>query len=124
MKFDTLELVPAERPGGGGTTSRTYVDYKVNKSLLSTHFQYDFISVLGWLTKEGEAKHTNQILLKEKSELQSGRVPIYICPECGDLGCGCISVKLVEYDDCIVWSEFGYENNYEKEIVESYDLRD
>ena len=44
------------------------------------------------------------------SEFASGRVPIYVCAECGDLGCGAVTVRVTELDDCFVWSELSIES--------------
>ena len=44
------------------------------------------------------------------SDLASGRVPLYVCAECGDLGCGAVTVRVTELDDCFVWSELSIES--------------
>lgn len=54
-----------------------------------------------------------QLLLKEDSELESKRVPLYVCNCCGDLGCGALTVSVEKNDDHFIWSDFGYENSYE-----------
>ena len=46
----------------------------------------------------------------------SGRVALHICPECGDFGCGVVSVKIRKDGDTVEWSEFGYENDYDGEF--------
>lgn len=62
-------------------------------------------------------KHTiAQLLAKELPEPESGRVPIYICPECGDLGCGAVTARIDEEADSYIWSNFAFENNYEGTI--------
>jgi len=53
-------------------------------------------------------------LLKEQpGEFPNDRVALYICPECGDLGCGAVTAKISVHDDVVTWSDFGYENTYE-----------
>lgn len=47
------------------------------------------------------------------SELEDGRVPLYRCPECGDLGCGTISVVIERGPGAVRWREFGYQTDYE-----------
>ena len=37
------------------------------------------------------------------------RLSLYVCPECGDLGCGALTCEAVRVGDRIVWSKFGYE---------------
>jgi hypothetical protein len=38
---------------------------------------------------------------------------LYICPECGDIGCGAYGVKLRLTDSTAEWFDFAYENGYE-----------
>ena len=121
MKFDHLSLIDAHRPGGDGKTERYFFDYAINdRPLTEIAEPGDFIGVFGWLGREWDRRFFHRLLLRERSELPSGRVPLYICPECGDLGCGTVSVRITKYDDCFVWSDFGFENNYENRLVESY----
>ena len=45
--------------------------------------------------------------------LGAGRVSLFVCGECGDLGCGAVTATLQVESDRITWSQFGWENNYE-----------
>lgn len=40
-------------------------------------------------------------------------MPLYSCPECGDLGCGAVTVKLTVESDRVVWSDWDWQTNYE-----------
>ena len=40
-------------------------------------------------------------------------MPLYSCPECGDLGCGAVTVNLTVESDRVVWSDWGWQTNYE-----------
>ncbi len=40
------------------------------------------------------------------------RVALFICPQCGDLGCGAITFRLSYGTNTVRWSDFAYENNY------------
>lgn len=42
-----------------------------------------------------------------------GRTALYVCAECGDLGCGAVTAVVTVDQRQVVWSEFGYQNNYE-----------
>ncbi len=77
----------------------------------------DSISPLGWTTDEFALHHVERLLLRREPELISGRRELLVCPQCADLGCGCISVKVEEQGDFYVWSDFGYENDYEEESL-------
>lgn len=37
------------------------------------------------------------------------RLPLYVCPECGDLGCGALTCEASRVGEKIVWSKFGFE---------------
>lgn len=49
--------------------------------------------------------------------LPKRRVGLYICPECGDIGCGRFSVAVERCGDEVVWSEFSYENGNEEPSI-------
>jgi hypothetical protein len=111
MSYDCLTFIAAER-----TRQRriSYWDFAVNgRPLREIVNPGDFIGVFGWQSAAIEKQFFVQLLGREPSELSSGRVPIYICPECADLGCGCLSIKLTKSDEAFAWSEFNFENNYE-----------
>ena len=42
-----------------------------------------------------------------------GRTALYVCAECGDLGCGAVTAVVEVDDDKVVWCDFGYQNDYE-----------
>lgn len=41
---------------------------------------------------------------------ESGRILLYICPECGDIGCGAYSAFIEHGGGTYVWRDFAYEN--------------
>lgn len=43
----------------------------------------------------------------------TGRAAMYVCAECGDLGCGAVTAVVTVDPRQVTWSEFGYQNNYE-----------
>jgi len=49
----------------------------------------------------------------ENRVLDSGRIPLYICSLCRDLGCGCFAVRVRFYEDVVTWSDFTSEYDYE-----------
>lgn len=53
------------------------------------------------------------LLGRTPSELVDGRVPIYVCPECGDLGCGGVTAVVDWAVDSVVWRDLVFQNNYE-----------
>lgn len=53
------------------------------------------------------------LLGQRPPELANGRVPIFVCGECGDLGCGAITAAVEWTADTVVWRDFGWDVNYE-----------
>jgi len=64
----------------------------------------------------------NILLLIENADRPHDRRSLFICSECGDLGCGATSCVIVKEGNAIVWKEFGLQNNYE-DVVEQVLLR-
>jgi hypothetical protein len=54
-----------------------------------------------------------QFLGEKESELESGRVPVLVCEECGDVGCGAFAVRIIREGELIRWADRAYENGYE-----------
>jgi hypothetical protein len=107
-----LRLEWKRREGGGGRTQRDFLDFIVDSQPLS-ELVGDQVSCLGWLVPEENAKAVRRLLLKEPSDLPNNRRTLYICPECGDLGCGAVSLIVERIGDQIIWRDFGYENDYD-----------
>lgn len=61
------------------------------------------------------AQVSKQLLGEEPSPLDSGRIPVLVCPECGDIGCGVITVRVTLQPDEVVWNDWKFENGYEPE---------
>ena len=110
MNHSTLELKREKC----WQTNREYFDFFVNGTSLGKFFNEGVdIGCLGWGPPEHEKLIIGQLLLNEIPEPESGRVPIYVCSECGDLGCGAVTVRIEEKEGNFIWSDFAYENNYE-----------
>jgi hypothetical protein len=108
-----LKLEWKKREGGDGRTQRDYLDIVVDGRPLSEMFGGDMASCLGWLDPEANAGAVRRLLLEEAADLPNDRRTLYVCPECGDAGCGVVSLVVGLDGDKIVWRDFGYENNYE-----------
>lgn len=122
--MDVLGVVRARREGAVNKQERWFYDFTINgKPLLSRLPPHDHVGVFGWLSREDERRYARQLLLKEPSELQSGHVPLYVCPECADLGCGALTVEVsFRDDDCVVWSSFGWDNPWDgKRLIAASD---
>ena len=63
----------------------------------------------------------DQLLLKLASDVPSGRVLLYVCPECTDIGCGAFGCVEKKERELYIWESFAYENGYESpRIVGSF----
>ena len=110
-----LKLEWKRREGGGGRPQRDFLDFVVDGQPLS-ELVGDYISCLGWVDAEENTKAARRLLLKEPADLPNDRRTLYICPECGDIGCGALSVVVERVGNKIIWRDFGFENNYENII--------
>jgi len=72
----------------------------------------DLVTPLGWGTGEYQAITIAELLRDVQPALPSGRTPIYVCPECGDISCGAITVRIGREGNFITWSDFAHENGY------------
>jgi hypothetical protein len=44
-----------------------------------------------------------------------GRSALFICPECGDLGCGAVLARITVREDVVVWDDFIHGNTWDPE---------
>jgi len=117
-----LHLEWSRREGGGGRTRRDYLDIVVDGLPLSEVIDGDMVSCLGWLDPEENVRAARRLLLEGPADLPNGRRTLYVCPECGDVGCGAVSLVVERAGDKIIWRDFGYENNYEDVVrTEGYE---
>jgi hypothetical protein len=121
-KLSTLEFAFRERPhvkmpGGSYQSERNFLDFIVDGQSLSERTRYDLVSVLckEWVPEERE-RSVRRLLGEEAADFPDNRRSILVCPECGDIGCGAVSVIVAFSDETAVWRDFGYQNNYEPKI--------
>lgn len=105
---------------GAYKTARTYLDFVVDGSSLGKltgSKKQDLVSFLATGFTEVEVdKAFRRLLLDQPADLPGNRRSIYVCGECGDVGCGAVTVEILDTDNGIVWRNFGYENNWENKI--------
>jgi hypothetical protein len=107
-------------PSGTFQSERNYIDFIVDGESLTEFARrvgYDLVSVL---TREGLRKEVQRshkrLMLEEAADFPNNRRSILVCGECGDLGCGALSVVIDSFGDSVTWSNFGYENTYEEQV--------
>jgi len=121
---NTIALVPGE-------TQRSYIEIEVDGELLSHHFVGRLgahpgeVSPLAWSTAscETNAETVAELLGAKPSALASGRVPVLVCEECGDIGCGAYCVRIVREPECVRWTDWAYEDACESHTVDEWPER-
>jgi hypothetical protein len=119
-----LELKPLIRAGVKNTddtfkSERHFLDFVVDGQSLweAVGKKRDQVSILcAEYSAEETAKAVSRLLLREKAYLPNGRCSLFVCSECGDLGCGTITALVGRQGETVTWEAFGYENTYEDKI--------
>ena len=79
---------------------------------------FDCVPCLDWLTSAEDDAAKARLLKETDPDLPSGNVSLFICPLCGDLGCGAIGVKILKEQGFVTWEQFAFENDYDPESYE------
>lgn len=120
-----LELIPATRvgaeyPNGTFKSERHFFDFVLDGQSLWERVgkPNDMVSILCVdYAVEETIQAVNRLLLVEKPDLPNGRRSLFICSECGDIGCGAVTAIVTKVADSFIWEKFGYENNYENHVI-------
>lgn len=119
-----IKIRPFEDLGGATKSERIYFDFLVDKEPMSEILKTTKFDMIGAVCK---SKHTDyelgkikEFTLQTKSELEGGRVIIYGCAECLDIGCGAFTAKIEKNGNSIIWRDFAYENGYEETDFDEY----
>lgn len=130
-----FDLVPAERelnlPGGATTSLRkdgltqtpvTYLDFTADGDRLferlAAHFPQapDYVGVIQDAWPMETVAAIERLLGEAPGDLPDGRVSLYVCPECADLGCGAITTRLSLEYDTVIWRDIGTQTDNEDEV--------
>jgi len=119
-----LELKPATRigvkfSGGASKSERHFLDFVIDGESLweKVGKPLDAVSVICFeFFREETIDAVNRLLLTEKAIIPRERRALFICSECGDIGCGAVTAFIVRDGQSVVWRDFGYENDYEEEM--------
>ncbi|NUW46291.1 hypothetical protein [Nonomuraea rhodomycinica] len=76
----------------------------------------DMASVLWLAPTLDDDDAVGRLLGRSASPLDDGRIPLYVCPECGDLGCGALTVVLEISSGQVIWRDPGWQTDYEDEV--------
>ena len=58
----------------------------------------------------------DRLLLKSEADLPNDRHSLFVCAECGDLGCGAVALSVKRTGEQVRWSDFGLENDHEEKV--------
>jgi hypothetical protein len=121
-----LEFAPTHRLGEheGPTTreERWTWDFVVEGESVRREVSADLVGVLGW-SESLDVQAVAKLLGKAPADFPPNRVALYICPECGDLGCGALTAAVTFEPGAVVWSDLAWENGLdETDSRTSYDI--
>ena len=121
MPLSTLQLSLIHRPGGGsgGVTwrERWTFDYVIDGKSLAGLLEVGERDLVGRLDRDDWQSNAESVRVlsgEAPPELPEDRVMLFVCPECGDLGCGAITAALGRKGDTFTWSDFAHENSYDE----------
>jgi hypothetical protein len=109
-------LRPGSRSQHGFQTRRLSVDFIVDgRSLLETldgqqRTRSDLMGCLVAGYPEANAATRLRLLGRRKPGSPEGRVLLYICPECGDVGCGAYGARVQRRGGRVIWRDFARES--------------
>ena len=96
------------------------IDFLIDGVSLSEILKLYPESRLGVLTSRfvGNELTRKKLKLEIPSGLPEGRVELFVCPACGDIGCGSMTVKLEITPTGFRWSDFAEENDYDPQMTD------
>jgi hypothetical protein len=83
---------------------------------------FDLASPIGWMPADYLQAYAGRLLGTARPSLPSGRCELLVCPECGDLGCGCVSCIVARDGDHVAWSDLGWEASYDPDGVSLFPM--
>ena len=115
-----LELVPATRvgvklPGGVSKSERHFFDLSQwTLAMEEVGKPKDMVSVLcSEYAREETIKAANRLLLTENAVIPNDRRSLFICSECGDIGCGAVTALVIREGPSI-WKNLGMKTTTKK----------
>lgn len=113
-----LDLVRRTRTGGGGKAERSFLDFVIDGASLfdlMTERGHDCITPLGWRDDASDASTLRRLRLEDPTLLGGQREPLFVCAECGDLGCGAVTARISASKGLVEWSAFAWETPWQDE---------
>jgi len=120
-ELNSLVLVRRVRPGGGGNTERSWLDFVTDgRSLLDVLGPQagDTCGSLGWGNPAAQASAVRRLQLEDEPQIAGEREAIFVCAECGDVGCGAVTTRITGSKGLVHWTDFAFENGWDSEASE------
>lgn len=109
-----LQLVWTKHPSKE-YSDRQYLDYVISGQPLRDYLgvkNKSSVTPFGFFpSKEDQKRILKEFRLQQRTRLLGGRIELYICECCGDLGCGAITVKIMDRGDKIIWTYFANQSD-------------
>jgi hypothetical protein len=127
MQRSTLQLshihqVGGTIPSGGSHADRWTFDFLVDGQSLAELLGATKRGLVGRLDRDQRECNVQSVRVltgDAAPDLGDARVMLFVCAECGDLGCGAVTAAVHSDGDTITWSDFKYENNYDEAMTTS-----
>src|SRR5690349_10261037 len=55
----------------------------------------------------------SKLLQQAEADLPPNRVALFVCPECGGISCGAVTVALNFDGEYVIWSDFRWERDWD-----------
>jgi hypothetical protein len=120
LELRALVRAGAQHPNATSKSERHFLAFVVDGQSLWELLgrRHDMVSVLCVeYAKDEIAKSVGRLLLQEKADVPNDRRSLFVCSECGDLGCGGITAVVERRGGSFTWSAFGYGTNYEDAVL-------
>lgn len=114
--------VPSLDKDGFTKTPVTYLDYTVEGVRLLEHLSVseppflDYVGVIQAAWPIETVAAIERLLADTPGDLPDGRVSLYVCPECGDLGCGAVTATIAFEPETVTWRAIGVQTDSEDEV--------
>jgi hypothetical protein len=100
-------------------TERWTFDFLVDGQSLAGRFGVAERDLVGRLDRADRAANAAAIRVltgEDPPDLPPDRVILFVCPECGGLGCGAVTAAVRVTDKAVTWSDFLHENSYDESM--------
>ncbi|MGI9410488.1 MAG: hypothetical protein ACR2OV_10475 [Hyphomicrobiaceae bacterium] len=118
MKILALELVATRRYG-------EILDFVVSgRSLYNdlVKLGHDLVPRTGPVLVPTDTDTRELLLLERHGDTPRGRVALYLCPICGGIGCGVVSVRISSDGSTFTWEDFALEFDYIDEDTDGFQI--